>query len=561
MNTASLNNHWSKLIIDQLVQLGVDYFCISPGSRSAPLVLAVSENSQAKTMIHFDERGMAFHALGYAKASGRPAALIVTSGTAIGNLFPAIMEASASRVPLIILTADRPPELRDCGANQTADHVKIYSDYVRWQADLPCPEPALADSYLSSTLSQAVYRSMHAPKGPVHLNCMFREPLFSSDPSYLSSTIPTRYEESESIPSSLALQMWAEKLAGIEKGVIIVGSLQSSYPYDALYSVAEKLQWPIFPDIISGVREQGLQKQVIPHYDALLKILPESKVEAVLHLGERTVSKTLSEKVQPNPYFLVANNPCRHDPKHTVSHRIECDPLLFCKMLEPYLPQRTSSWHSEWKEKSEMAQELLEDFFCRDETLTEPGIIKLLPSNYALFLANSMPIRDADQLYFPKSPTGPIFSNRGISGIDGNIATAIGLAQGCQRPLLAMLGDQAFLYDINSLAQIKKAKYPVILIVINNGGGGIFSFLPIGQIKPVCEEYFAAAHEMDFHYAANLFDLPYYHPQNKQDWEEIFSESDCGSCIIEVKTDRQENHDLHKEMIDKLCLAAEQQVR
>ncbi len=540
---------WAKQMIDHLVELGVSYFCLSPGSRSTPLAVAIAEHPLAEALVHFDERGMAFHALGYAKASKSPAAILVTSGTAVGNLFPAIMEASLSQIPLIVLTADRPPELRDCGSNQTADQVKIFQDYVRWQVDLPCPDPHLPAGYLSSTLAYAIHRATATPKGPVHLNCMFREPFFS--PSSTESRIlePTHYEQAQMHLPPNSISSWAKRLSSIQKGVIVIGALDAP-SLEPIYALAEKLQWPILADILSGARSQPLSRQGIAYYDLILKTRPEIKPDAILHFGDRLVSKTLLEwmaQANPSLYALVAGHPFRHDPKHQITHRLACDPLAFSQALLPLLEEfsrEDCSWSKEWRSHADRIETALERQFPPQPS--EPGVVRFiqahLPSDWALFLANSMPVRDADALFFPNRHMGPVFSNRGISGIDGNIATAAGIARGCRRPTLALLGDQTFLHDLNSLAQLKKGEYPVILLIFNNGGGGIFSFLPIAQKTTIVEEYFAAAHSLTFESAARLFDIPY-----SRNWEELFKER--RSCLFEVITDREENYQLHQEMI------------
>jgi 2-succinyl-5-enolpyruvyl-6-hydroxy-3-cyclohexene-1-carboxylate synthase len=564
-----MNEKWCTCLIDQLTLQGVNYFCIAPGSRSTPLVLAIAAHPHAHAMVHFDERGAAFHALGVAKATGKPAAVVVTSGTAVGNLYPAVMEASLTRTPLILLTADRPPELRDCGANQTLDQVKIFGSFLRWEIDLPCPDSALLENYLQRTVAYAVMRACASPFGPVQLNCMFREPLFS--PSFESEALshaPIIYASGACEPDTAHLQEWARALSQVKKGVILAGILPPYSSLSSLYALAESLKWPIFPDILSGIRSHGAQESIIAHYDLILKSLPDLfKVDAVLHLGDQFVSKTLLEwidRCKPSLYFSVADHPYRHDPKHSVTHRISCDPLSFCKKLLPILSASSSEWLSEWKFLSrEIEEEPLQEKMREESAiLSEPEIIfslNTLPETWALFLANSMPIRDADLFFFPKEKKGPIFGNRGVSGIDGNIATAIGIAQGSKRPTVALLGDQAALHDINSLAQLKKADIPVIFLIINNGGGGIFSFLPIAQKKDIMEEYFAASHSYSFEAAAALFQIPYFRPTSRENWQFIWEETldKQESCLIEVVTSRHENALLHQKFYatlkEKLC--------
>ncbi len=564
----SLNLKWSNLIIDQLLKQGVHYFCLGAGSRSTPLTLAIADHPDTQHLVHFDERGVGFHALGYSKATGLPAVIVVTSGTAAANLFPALMEASNERVPLIVLTSDRPHELRDCGANQTCDQIKLFSDYVRWQGDLPCPATEIPERYVATTIAQAVFRSRHGHPGPVHLNCPFREPLFSLTFPKISDVSPTLYETTQTIPVVSTLERWAEYFQGTIKGIIVVGSLPTAQKMDPIFQLASILKWPILPDILSQVRSSGYKHEVIRHYDALLKADPSYKPDLVLHLGDRLVSKTLEQwlKTLDRPYFQVSDHPCRQDPNHVVLHRLSVDPSVFCREVACFLEERSpNDWFFSWKTASDKIAHHLSTMIDNQADLTEPGIARSLSNNlnpsWSLFIGSSMPIRDSDQFLFPKQPIGPIFGNRGVSGIDGNIATAIGVAQGKQQPTFALLGDLAFLHDLNSLAQLRQAHYPVVILVINNHGGAIFSFLPVAQRKDVLEEFFVASHPYNLQSAAELFQIPYFRPHNPQDWEQLFSDlldNPC-SAIVEVQTRRAENLLFHQEIQQSIhrCLNAE----
>ncbi len=533
MQSGNLTSIWGKTIIDQLIAQGVSYFCLSPGSRSTPFALAVAEHPGATTFVHFDERGTAFHALGYAKATGKPAAMIVTSGTALGNLLPAIMEAKYAHVPLILLTSDRPVELRDVTANQTCDQLKIFSDYVNYFFDLSSPSTALPQNFLATTVAQMVNRSMYPNKGPVHLNCPFPEPFFdeiSPQPLKMNSTT---YTLPEAHLSQENVELWAKTLGEIDRGIIIIGANGSCTAVDQL---SEKLGWPIFADINSSHRHLATHRS-IPYYHHILKSLPDLKADAILHFGDAYVSKVLLQwSAQQKRVIHVASHPKRVDPLHCVTDRIICDPQFFCSSVAGRLVAK-QGWFDEWVEMATPAIE--------GGNLTEPGVIKELEKvDTPLFFANSMPIRDAEMFFFPRTPRGPIFANRGLSGIDGNIATCAGIAN--QMPLIGVVGDQTFLHDLNSLAQLKKTKHPVKLIVINNGGGGIFSFLSIGERKELLDTYFAAAHELKFEKAAELFGLPYENPKTTEELGAILKKE--GSCLIEVHTNREENLALHKQI-------------
>jgi 2-succinyl-5-enolpyruvyl-6-hydroxy-3-cyclohexene-1-carboxylate synthase len=554
MDVGFLNERASRLIVDQLVKQGVRHFCLSPGSRSTSLALAIAQHPDLEATVHFDERGMAFHALGIAKASKKPVALLVTSGTAVGNLFPAVMEASLAKIPLILLTADRPPELRDNGSNQTLDQVKIFGDFVRWQVDLPCPTTEIQDAYVGSTIAHAVFKSQHNPKGPVHLNCMFREPLLTSSAPPFPQLISTHYESTESVPSRSTLEYWGDALSSCEKGVIIVGNLFAAHTSSSIHELGRHLNWPILADLFSGVRG----KDGVLYYDLILKTLKHLKAETVLHFGDRLISKTLQNWLvacKPSSYFLVTNHAERHDPFYQVTHRMECDPFLFCQNLVPFVKKaQNSTWLEEWNKPGAAIQQALPQMISGK---TEPGLMytlaSKLPQGWSLFLSNSMPVRDADTYFFRKDADLSCFANRGVSGIDGNLATAIGIAKGSKSPTLAVLGDLAFLHDINSLALLKKCAYPVILLVINNSGGAIFSFLPVAQRKETFEEYFAASHTLTFEKAAELFDIPYLSLEDAQDLDTLWKNP--RTCVIEMTTERAENHRIHEEIVQYLCSA------
>jgi 2-succinyl-5-enolpyruvyl-6-hydroxy-3-cyclohexene-1-carboxylate synthase len=542
-----MNISWAKEILHQLVLQGVDYFCLAPGSRSTPLAFAVSEDPRVKSLVHYDERGVAFHALGYAKATQKPVALISTSGTAVGNFLPAIMEASNSRVPLIVLTADRPPELRDVNANQTVDQVKVFHNFVRWQYDLPCPDAKLPKRFLSTTIGQAIHR---AKTGPVHLNCMFREPLFTDQQEEAFFESPSFYEAIEQALPQEALELWSKKLSCIDKGVLIAGSYPTTRSLQPLLKLAERLDWPLLADIDSGIRSYGRSSALIPYFDLLYKTEPQIQAEAIVQFGDRLVSKSLLEWIEKQNftfYCHVADHPERSDPKHQITHRISCDPVYFSEELLSRLPQK-SSWLKEWKQQSQAIEERL----TFSNEISEPGIIRwienALPADWALFFANSMPVRDAESFFFPKECRGPVFTSRGVSGIDGNIATVAGMSEGSGKPLFALIGDQTALHDLNSLPLLKKTSYPVILCIVNNSGGGIFSFLPIAKKAARFEEFWAAQHEFTFEHAAKLFQLPYYHPSS---WKELNKIPFTESCILELTTDRAHNYLLHQEIFSQ----------
>ncbi|RKX27345.1 MAG: 2-succinyl-5-enolpyruvyl-6-hydroxy-3-cyclohexene-1-carboxylic-acid synthase [Candidatus Zixiibacteriota bacterium] len=587
MDTAGINTLWGNLIIEELIRNGVSYFVISPGSRSTPLTVAAAKNDRAHTLVHFDERGAAFHALGYARATGRPAALICTSGTAAANYLPAIVEASQDSLPLIVLTADRPPELQDTGANQTIKQTGLYGVFVRGQFDLPCPDEKIDPRALLTTIDQAVYHSLRSPSGPVHLNCMFREPLGPPEkvPDLSAPKEMRHWSESSSPYTNYPIPHIAatdESIAEIvttlnttDRGILVVGRLDSDAQRKAVLEFSRKLGWPTLPDVTSGLRSVS-DEQITHYYDLALhsdKFAESVRPSVVLHLGRQFVSKRLLQFIksaEPSDYIVVNDSPDRLDPTHRVTRKIECDLVTFChKASADLCTPDCLSFANKWKQATDAVDTLLEGF--QGSGTAPPGaeiarcLVQKLPQEYALFSASSMAIRELDK-YSPKNRSiMHVAANRGASGIDGTIASATGYAAGPGQPVVALVGDLAALHDLNSLALLRNADPPVVVVIMNNNGGGIFEFLPIEKTGDICKEFFVAPHGMTFQNAAQMFDLSYFpvEPTNGSYVEPFGSTlakatGSRSSSIIEITIDRQTNLQRYSEMILNIHKAIEE---
>ncbi len=589
------NALWSHLIIEELTRNGIQDFCISPGSRNTPLVYAAAHNARANIITHWDERAAAFHALGMAKASQQPVALLCTSGTAVANYLPALIEAAASCVPLIVLTADRPPELLDTGANQAINQTGIFTHYVRWQATLPCPDEKINDTFILTTIDQAVYRATRAPAGPVHINCMFREPLEPettalppgrtsvrrvSEATACGGTEGGKAYTKYLLPQSTVPAAALDQIRSSKQGLIVVGSLTSEQEARAVDAFARHLNWPVFPDITSGLRIGTPNPPYVHYYDQLLlseTFRNQCRPDLILQLGAPFVSKRLLQHLracQPANWMLVANHPYRHDPAHAVTTRIEMPIDAFCSQAtEALAPNSISEWCQNFCAASESIHEKLTSVFAENDSLAEPAIAHLvsehIPADHALFLGNSMPIRNMDMYAAALSPGrtpvrrvseaavcggteggnsregtfSTVFANRGASGIDGNIATAAGYARASGRPLTAIIGDLAALHDLNSLALT--AGLPVTLIVINNHGGGIFNHLPIAQHWDGIDHLWTTPHNLSFQQAANMFGLEYHHPTTHAGFLTAYQKA-TKPILIEITTDPTENTRLQK---------------
>jgi len=543
MSGVASNRAWGHLLVDGLRQLGVDRFFLSPGARSAPLAAALSGRN---VTIHYDERGIAFAALGWAMATGRPAVCVTTSGSAVANLLPACVEAFHSNVPLIFLTADRPPELRGTGANQTIHQPGLFGGFVRYAVDLPCAQDEGALSRLSDVISEVVAIAMAPQPGPVHLNVPIREPLLESGVAAVDEKIEfSRVANSFPFdwPSDFDFQRFASG-----RGVVVIGRLPvgEQDQVDAILDLAKNLGWPVLADAVSGAR---LRPGIIRHADWILQRHDVPPPERVLHFGGALVSKRIGKWLSAcrgADCLQVRMFPERLDPweQHPVFIRAGIQP--FCESLESIaMPMDANTWIESWRRADALVGATIEAELSTDDAVTEPAILRALAdvaaeTNWPVFLGNSMPIRDFDSCAAAVSKAVvPIFANRGASGIDGNIATVAGLALGYASPLLAVMGDLAALHDLNSLPLLQGLS--VTLVIINNGGGGIFRFLPID----VEERLLETPHAWEFRGAAQQFGMEYHQVASLSELRKLLAERHVAPRILECRTDRGDNHALH----------------
>lgn len=565
-----MNTFWAELIIEELVRCGVDYFCISPGSRSTPLVVAAARNDRARTIICYDERGAAFHAVGYARACGKPAAVITTSGTAVANLLPAIVEASNDNLPLIALTADRPPELIATGANQTIDQPGIFGTYTRFDFDFPCPTFEISPQFVLTTVDQAL---CCASTGPVHINCRYREPLAPQnttiDPSYTVDIVEwqnsdkpfTSYAVPVISPTEQELELLAETIETTDKGLIIIGKLTSDDQRNACVRLMKKLNWPVYADITSGLRLTHCKTNIIRYFDQ--ELLSEdfnqlTRPSTVLHIGGRVTSKRLPQFLdanRPENYVVIKSDPTRQDNIHAVTSRIYADiALSLDRVCDMIMQTESTDYSSFYDNKAAKTDAIIKDNIDTDESITEPFIARqlteMIDDDSLLFLSSSMPIRDVDLYGISDRNNIIVGANRGVSGIDGVIASAAGFAAAKKSPTTLLIGDLAFIHDVNSLSLLRRIETPVVIVVINNRGGGIFHFLPIVENTDVFEEFFAAPHDHSFGGVCDTFGIDYYNPTGKTAFIDIYNaaKSNAKSAVIEIATDREMNLTLRRKM-------------
>lgn len=568
----NINLLWAGLLLEELRRCGVEHVVISPGSRSSPLTVAAARTSGLRSHVHFDERGAAFFALGLARAQMRPVALICTSGSAVANYLPAIVEASASNIPLIVLTADRPPELLQAGANQAIEQPGLFTKYLRWETTLPCPTIDAPARFVLTTADQAVHLAQRAPAGPVHLNCMFREPLapipagapftdyLQDIAMWRGGNAPyTKYYPARGFMDSEQQREVVNHAHFAKIGALVIGQLDDPLEVNAARILADAMPWPVLPDALSGIRIGNGAEDLAAHYDQLL-LSPRFRQlfnpDTIFHIGGAITSKRLNEFIaQRRPkYVYVASHGLRKDPGHVVTHRVECDLTAFCGWLTAWVRGRGSKdLLAPLLNLSRLAGATIDAWLDACPDLTEMHVARIVsrmaPAGSTLFAGNSMPIRDLDMFAAADGAVDRVFANRGASGIDGNLATALGAAVALARPLTAIVGDLTALHDLNSLALLKGVNVPVVIVVINNDGGGIFSFLPIHQHAPAeYEHYFGTPHGLGFAQAASMFGAAYAAPRTSAEFGAVYSQAihTAGATLIEVRTQRDANLTQHR---------------
>ncbi|OZI10553.1 2-succinyl-5-enolpyruvyl-6-hydroxy-3-cyclohexene-1-carboxylic-acid synthase [Bacillaceae bacterium SAS-127] len=552
--------------IDGLAKAGVDSAVISPGSRSTPMALLLAEHPDIKVYIQIDERSAAFFALGLAKASNKPVALLCTSGTAAANYYPAIVEAKNARVPLIVLTSDRPHELRDIGAPQAIDQNQLYGTNVKWFAEMALPDAGENMlRYVRSSATKSVYVASQAPAGPVHLNFPFREPLIPTyDGAFVGKEFveqaPLLLTEGKRTLSQQSIEQLAHFLSGKEKGLIVCGALAAEGFNQAVIELAEQLGYPILADPLSGLRSgQSAESVVMDSYDAFLRddsIKQVAAFDVVLRFGAMPVSKALTQylKIHVNKEHLVIDGGAGwRDPITASSHMIAADETDFClKISEAIEKKSNDEWLTKWKKINERAKaqmKKVEQHAELDEGKIFYKMLQNLPDESSLFVGNSMPIRDLDSFFFNQPKKVQLYANRGANGIDGLVSSALGVAAANASTYL-ILGDLSFFHDLNGLLAAKMNRIKMTVIVINNNGGGIFSYLPQASEPKHFEQLFGTPADLDFAHAAKLYGGGYAKVTNMEMLHEAMqtAEEADGLFIIEAVTDRGKNVVAHREL-------------
>jgi 2-succinyl-5-enolpyruvyl-6-hydroxy-3-cyclohexene-1-carboxylate synthase len=508
-NLSQINTHFAHILFASLKDLGICDIFMAPGSRSCPLSLAAHHYAE-HFYTHFDERALAFMALGFIKQHQKPACVITTSGTAAGNLMPAIMEAYNKKLPLILITADRPQELHLKGANQTIKQADIFKDFTSLSLHFEAPTlSGFNEKSLGSFLS---FMAFKANEGPVHLNMALHEPLFDQSVDF-PHDVEFRKECKEFDPKDI-----------FEKtGFIILGEEAVTCQEDALYfeKLSCHLDAPIFADISSGYRDYDLKQ--VRYYPLFIETL-DINPEYLLHFGAKITSKSLENfiKRQNCPYIHFDESSSLYDPYHKITKTIRNTKDVWLKLLEGSCQNR--GLHDYFDTLNEVIDksvfDILNEYPNDEEALYIHTLNAYACNSLQIFIGNSLPIRHMDSFYFPKFSMSKTFTQRGVSGIDGLIATACGISTN-KNLTLAFLGDLSSLYDINSLSLISQNNLPLIPIIFNNHGGGIFSHLPIAHQTPHFDKIMATKHNFYFQELAHGFDLCYKLISSVEDFEDF----------------------------------------
>ena len=539
MSAPNRTTLWGRIFVDELARSGLKAVCIAPGSRSTPLTVAFAEHQDVEVFSHLDERSAGFFALGRGRRTGEPTALVCTSGTAAANFHPAVIEASQARVPLLVLTADRPPELRDSGANQTIDQTDMYGDAVRWYAELPEPVPEERRvRMLRTTAARALLETTKVPAGPVHLNCPFAKPL---EPVEVPEDVPDQFEGSlagngrngpfvrAEVPRTTLIEDEVEPIVSAletaRRPLLVAGPADpTALGSTEIVELARTIGAPLLADPLSGLRFGAhVEDEVIcGGYDAYVSELPPPDV--VIRVGASPTSKRLRHWLRDADarQFLVDPAGKWREATFTATDLFAAPPeAVFDALLGRLGPSaRTGSHGSDWAERFRDAEErhwsLVDRALSRETFSSKPfegavlaTVLSVAPDPSTVFVSNSMPVRDADRFGRPRRAALAVLGNRGASGIDGITSTALGAGSTADEPLTLVTGDLAFYHDSNGLLAIDRCSVDATIVVIDNDGGGIFHMLPIEEFDPPFTAQFKTPHGLDFEHLADLYGLEF----------------------------------------------------
>lgn len=560
---------WAEAFINQLCELGVRHACISPGSRSTPLISTLAKNKRIKCFVHIDERVSGFFALGLAKATNIPVIVVTTSGTATSELYPSIIEAYQQRVPLIICTADRPSELWNTGANQTINQWNLYKNHIRWFKYVGLPEASSKRiMFIKKIAVKAFEISLTQKKGPVHLNFPFRKPLDKG--SYtdeidtdlideLMKPIPIGIEDNTTIDFSKReikqIVNVYKNLIEYSKGSIIIGPMNYDYNFIKNVKALSKItHYPILADGVSHLRFACsiTDQSICSNYDAFIRsdiFIENHKPEIIIQFGRTVTSVTLQKYIDESKprQFIVNKFGDLVYPSVKSRTILKVDPNQFCENLVERLTmtkqkRKKNIWRKDFVKADELIEKLKGKLFIKPNIKNEPNLIidvlSSIPSNTNIMVGNSLPIRDFDWFVSKTEKNYELYFNRGASGIDGIMSTVLGIAS-IKKPTVLITGDLSFIHDLNALMPAGKYSIPLLVILINNNGGGIFNMLPGSSKKKSFTDYFITPHNLNISEIVKSFGLDHNVVKSKEDLKKKIKVSirNKSFTVLEIKTD------------------------
>ncbi len=546
-----------RAFVDELVRCGLREACTSPGSRSTPLVLSLVRDERLRSTSHIDERCGGFFALGLAKAGGLPVALACTSGTAAANYAPAVIEAHEARVPLIVLTADRPPELRDVGAGQTIDQIKLYGSAAKWFQEVD-DQPATPDRirWLRGLACRAFWTALEGRPGPVHLNFSLREPLVLDEP--LPDDEPGGGGRAGGRPwvtrvarQSAAVDGLASELERRPRAIVVAGRAERDPLLGAAVAAfAERARLPLLAEPTSGARRGAA---AIAHYDALLRdpaFGAARRPELVLRVGDLPTSKPLRQWLHGlgEETLQIALDPesAWQDPAGAAAVLPAADPRAAIEALPG--GSADPGWLDAWTAPDHAAARAIAEVLGESPALSEPLVAAelgaRLPADATLVVASSMPIRDVETFFPSRADPPRVLSNRGANGIDGTVSTAFGVAAASDGPVALLIGDVALAHDVGGLIAARRLGLALKIVLLDNDGGGIFDFLPVSRAGEAYERHVATPHGLDFAHAAALYGLAHEPVTSAAELHAALAAD--GAALIHVRTDRAGNVALHR---------------
>ncbi len=566
--------------IEELIKAGVRDFVVCPGSRNTPVTVSLlnankkvrGQEERLKLWRHIDERSAGYFALGIARTSNRPVAVCVTSGSAVANLLPAAMEARISRVPLIFLTADRPPELQEVGANQTAKQIGIFGDHVKWDVQLPMVDASVlgrVTKFSTAAARRSVGVAIDSPSGPVHINIPFREPLISGAVSNSSSSVvveSTFVETPQIQPDDYQIELILDRLRSTERGVIVCGPETVDLSSVGIFELAQLLNWPIVADPMSNLRWGPYDfSNLITTADTLLRVsrfAEQMKPEVVIRFGAIPTSKVLNDWLTNSDADQIVID--QASPAYAgfrdeggTAEVYRCTPKLFADAVRHKLSDTnptTTDYLNDWRRNNarlqQYSKQFYEDFGNRFEGSVFVALSEGLDTKIALILGNSMPVRDADSFISTNNIASRIYGTRGVSGIDGVVSAGAGTAATGTTTIL-VVGDLSFIHDTNGMWAAYRYNLNLKIVLINNTGGGIFSFLPQQSLiaSDDFEEWWGAPHNVKLEALVEAFRGKYKALEVDENMHEALFQllAEPGFAVLEIKTDRSENLAMHRQ--------------